>query len=600
MLLTDGGVMCQSASNVSAWYKLTPDPYGNYANGTWSSLASIPSPYAPYAFASAVLADGRVVVVGGEYTEVICPSGASPPCFAFDLTNLGAIYDPQSNTWTMLPPPQSPHFQCIGDAPSTVLADGRLIIGSKLYQDLAALDPRTLTWSLISATGKTDTMNSEEGWTLLPDGSFFTLDVAKAPSSERFLLSAPGSTTGVWVNSGNTPQDLHTPPTLPPTTAPGCPTYDPPGEIGPTPLLPDGTVFAIGADGLITNYVPPTTGSTPCFLVCPLPPVEGPTGAGTWTWIVWRLPSGLTVQDGPAAVLPSGHVLFGANQGSHLQYFEGAILPELATYFVPYYSPAIDVQSVPAPTPSDATAGTSLLVLPSGQVMFTDGTLYVQLYTPASWPQYDIAWAPTISRVPSNLNSGVTYQITGTQFNGLDQGSYYGDEFQNATNYPLVRITDLSTGHVFYAKTHNHSTMGVATGNATVSTNFDVPCNIEGGTSTVQVVANGIPSTGVNVGVSSDYVTTTTVTSSANPSVFSQSVTFTSRTTPSGLSGSSGTITFKDGNTTLGTFMANHGIASFATSTLAVGTHSISAVYGGNGCSNASTSPALNQVVNQD
>ena len=157
---------------------------------TWSSLASIPSPYAPYAFASAVLADGRVVVVGGEYTEVICPSGASPPCFAFDLTNLGAIYDPQSNTWTMLPPPQSPHFQCIGDAPSTVLADGRLIIGSKLYQDLAALDPRTLTWSLISATGKTDTMNSEEGWTLLPDGSFFTLDVAKAPSSERFLLSA--------------------------------------------------------------------------------------------------------------------------------------------------------------------------------------------------------------------------------------------------------------------------------------------------------------------------------------------------------------------------------------------------------------------------
>ena len=58
-----------------------------------------------------------------------------------------------------------------------------------------------------------------------------------------------------------------------------------------------------------------------------------------------------------------------------------------------------------------------------------------------------------------------------------------------------------ATGHVFYARTHDHSTMGVATGSATVSTNFDVPATMESGASTLEVVANGIPSAPVSVTV---------------------------------------------------------------------------------------------------
>jgi hypothetical protein len=95
----------------------------------------------------------------------------------------------------------------------------------------------------------------------------------------------------------------------------------------------------------------------------------------------------------------------------------------------------------------------------------------------------------------------MTYQISGTQFNGLSQAAAFGDEFQTATNYPLVRITNSSTGHVFYAKTHDHSTMAVATGSKIVSTNFDVPTGIETGASTLVVVANGIPSAAVNITV---------------------------------------------------------------------------------------------------
>jgi hypothetical protein len=289
--------MCQSAS---AWYKLTPDSTGSYLNGSWSSLAGFPSGYNPDAFASAVLADGRLVVVGGEYNN-------GP----FALTNMGAIYDPAVSNWTALIPPPftgTPnHWQCIGDAPATVLADGRLLIGSKLYQDLAALNPETLSWSVISESGKIDGFNSEEGWTLLPDGSVFTVDVKNAPASERFLLA--GLTTGIWVSAGVTPQDLHTPTTSGTLNAPGCPAYNPPGEMGPALLRPDGTVFAIGADGFTGIYTPPAAGST---------------AAGSWAQGP-ATPAGLNVEDGPAAVLPSGNVLFGGSpgeSGAGLRYFE--------------------------------------------------------------------------------------------------------------------------------------------------------------------------------------------------------------------------------------------------------------------------------------
>ena len=99
------------------------------------------------------------------------------------------------------------------------------------------------------------------------------------------------------------------------------------------------------------------------------------------------------------------------------------------------------------------------------------------------------------------VTRGSTYKISGQQFNGLSQAAAFGDEFETATNYPLVRITNQATGHVFYAKTHDHSTMGVATGKATVSTNFDVPAGMETGASSLVVVANGIPSKAVSVTV---------------------------------------------------------------------------------------------------
>jgi hypothetical protein len=81
LLLTDGTVMCQANEVSGKWLQLTPDNTGSYENGKWTSLKDTPQgtdtsfgaggscaprQYAPRYYASAVLADGRVVVIGGE------------------------------------------------------------------------------------------------------------------------------------------------------------------------------------------------------------------------------------------------------------------------------------------------------------------------------------------------------------------------------------------------------------------------------------------------------------------------------------------------------------------------------------------------------
>ncbi len=99
--------------------------------------------------------------------------------------------------------------------------------------------------------------------------------------------------------------------------------------------------------------------------------------------------------------------------------------------------------------------------------------------------------------------------------------------------------------------------------------------------------------------------TTTSLKSSANPSVFGQSVTFTAtvKAASPGSGTPSGTVTFYDGSTAIGTGttlgLGNPDTATFTTASLSVGSHAITAVYGGDGNFSTSTSTAINQGVNQ-
>ena len=63
MLLTDGTVLVQQVGSAN-WFKLSPDQFGSYVNGTWTQLAN--GPNGPTYYASAVLKDGRIFMAGGE------------------------------------------------------------------------------------------------------------------------------------------------------------------------------------------------------------------------------------------------------------------------------------------------------------------------------------------------------------------------------------------------------------------------------------------------------------------------------------------------------------------------------------------------------
>ena len=91
--------------------------------------------------------------------------------------------------------------------------------------------------------------------------------------------------------------------------------------------------------------------------------------------------------------------------------------------------------------------------------------------------------------------------------------------------------------------------------------------------------------------------TSVALTSSQNPSQFGQPVTFTAAVTASGGT-PTGTVTFNDNGSAIGGGTPAAGVATFTTSALAVGSHTITANYGGSALYAASTSPGLAQTVN--
>ena len=444
-LMTDGSILAQGESNWSNWYKYVPDASGSYADGTWTTVASLPSGYAPDAYAAAVLPDGRLLISGGEYNI--------PGNYDLQLVNLGAIYDPIKNTWTKLGHPNG--WGWIGDSPSMLLPNGTFLLGDKLMKQDAIYNPTSGKWKKLSAkNGKSD-FNAEEGWTLLGNGTILTADVLNAPNSEIYNPS-----TNKWSSAGSTIVDLrsespyHSCLQYGPKPA-DC--YLPPGEIGPAMLRPDGTVFATGSGQGGSGA---GTGHTAVYN----------TASGGWT-AGPDFPNGDNAGDSFAVLEPSGNVLvFGVS--GEIYEWNGSSLTGVGR------------------------EGGPPLLLPTGQVAMFGNS--VDLYTPTGQPK--TSWAPTVSNSPKSIKPGKTYTISGTQFNGLSQAVAFGDEFQNGTSYPLVRITNGKTGHVFYARTHGENNSGIAAGQQ-VTAQFDAPAKMDTGASTLVVVANGIPSTSVNVTV---------------------------------------------------------------------------------------------------
>jgi hypothetical protein len=451
LLLTDGTVMAHELSTPN-WHRLSPDSAGHYENGLWSALPAMPNnaaipaalggpTYAPLFFGAAVLQDGSVFIAGGEYNHNVSADMAA-----------AARFNPQTNTWTTLGGPAG--WTHVGDVSLCVLANGHVLLASIDDNRTAFFDPATNAYS--AGPNKLD-RGAEESLTLMPDGTVLVVQCTAIPGSEKYV---PGSNS--WVSAGNTPATL--PQSLPGIVA----------EIGATVLLTSGHAFAIGATGATALYSP------------------GPTPAALGTWTAGpTLKSGATTMhpsDAPAVLLPNGKVLLTGSPPATA----GNSFPGPTTFFE--YDPTTNTVAVVGAAANAATPCFQgrFLLLPSGKVLYSSQGGTIAVYTPDLAPA--AAWRPVITSISATLHPGSTYTLTGQQLNGLSQACFYGDDATMATNYPIVRLTNTGTGVVTYCRTANHSTMAVATGVASVTTQVTVPAGLANGAYSLEVIANGIPS----------------------------------------------------------------------------------------------------------
>jgi hypothetical protein len=440
LLLSDGTVMvkslacaCDTIGNV--WDKLTPDSLGSYVNGKWSRL--MPMHDTRFYFASQVLKDGRVFVAGGEYG-----SGAYT----------AETYDPLTDNWTQAP--GSGNF--FADANSEILEDGRVLVGSLNGQGNGTVifNPKTNTWT----NGPTcHGSHDESAWLKLPDKSILFVDI-DTKNSERYIPSL-----NQWVVDATLPDSL----------------YDPYWyESGAAFLLPDGRAFFLGSTGHTAYYTPSGTASPGAWAAGPDFPITFGKKYGT--------------VDAAGAMMVNGKILCAASPLNTSSDLTGAFHSPTAFYEFDYVSNAFTQISTPDGTDTLAYTPcyeTNMLDLPDGTILYaTQYSKQYYIYTPSGTAL--TIGKPTIGSI-QQLNCD-TFRMTGTLFNGISEGAGYGDDWQMASNYPIIRLTN--GNNVYYARSYNWNSTSVQSGNTPDSTFFTIPANLPDATYSLAVTANGISS----------------------------------------------------------------------------------------------------------
>ncbi len=435
ILLTDGTVMCltnDSSGTVSqegnTWDLLTPDSTGSYQNGTWFQLP--PMHDTRLYCATWVMPDGNVYVAGGEYG-----TGAGK----------GEIFNTTTQTWTSAT--GVPKGWAIYDGSSENLYDGTILQGVVETSSFQIIDnllyhPTTNSFGAAASCFKS---HDECSWVKLRDSSVMSVDL-ESMTSERYIPQLKK-----WVKDSslkNYIMDFKT------------------EETGPAFLLPNGKLFFLSDSTFTAIYTP-----------------SGDTSKGTWAQgpampIANGIQLGCT--DAPAAIMPNGNIL--CAMGPAQSYNSPVYL-----YEYNYISNTFTQISAPGggDTISTFAFATNMLDLPDGSVLygFQGSNIYYQ-YVPSVPPI--ASGKPVIDTI---MGTCPNFKITGKLFNGISEGSAYGDDWQCASNYPIVRLS--KGGNVYYAKTTNWNRVGaVMTDSLMDTTSFLIP-PMPAGIYAVQVIANG-------------------------------------------------------------------------------------------------------------
>jgi hypothetical protein len=457
--LRDGNILAHSdqGGNANQWFILKPARNGKYETGQWFGPFSMQSGYAPFFFSSAVLTDGKTVVIeGGEYNN-----GQAV------WTTLGSkgTYTPlqasPTISWAAATPPSG--WSTLGDAQSVVLADGTYFQANCCTKQTAYRNPDG-TWT--AGPNVLAVRNDESGYSTLGDGSnrVMMVDVqtnsncgGSTKSSEYYDFNGdkmwhcgPQLTQQLWQQSD---QELGS----------GVVFY-------PSAHHSKGGMFQYGGNSTFTNIL----------------------DANSFTWATGPTLGNFQQADGPGALEPNGLVLEQLSPGL----FQAGC--QFAEFDPEGNSGAGTLTNTVnnAFCPADSSFVGHLMIFPTGQIGSEDYDTVIYLYTPKSGVVSGVA--PTI--IPATnayLGGSKNNVLYGIQLNGLSENNFYGDDYQAATNYPLIRFTD-SSNNVYYGFTHDDSTHKMGAGLVSY-TKFDIDPATPPGTYTMQAVTNGIPSNSVTV-----------------------------------------------------------------------------------------------------
>lgn len=454
LLMTDGTVMAQG-NPFNTWYQLAPSFNGSYAAGAWSPLPSM-STQRLY-FASHVLPSGKLWILGGEYS-------GTP--LASNIAASGEMYDPIKKTWSPIASHPEGFF---GDDPSMLLNNGKILAGSIFSSNTYLYDIPSNTWSSAISKAYAD-RSDEETWVKLADGRVLTYDLFSSVDLAGQYAEVYDQKTNKW--TGISPSDGTAKGSIPALSSAAL-GYEMGAIMKVAGPGVGGRLFVIGASGRTALYTPSTNTWAP-----------GPDITGT----LFGNPALFGAADAPAAVMPNGHVLFAADASPSAGLFSPP------TQLFDYDPRTNTIKAVsPALVGSQLDAApafiTRMLMLPTGQVLLTDGSNQLWIYTADGEPQP--FWRPVYANV---IYSGAgAFQLQGVRMNGPSAGSGYGDDAESDENYPVVRLQN-DAGRVIYARTYNWSSNGIGQGVTTGTVSFTLPGNTPAGKYSIIVSGAGVSS----------------------------------------------------------------------------------------------------------
>jgi Kelch motif len=388
---------------------------------------------------------------------------------------------------------------CLGDDPSTLLSSGKILVGDLVNANTYIYNVAANSWSP-SGTKVYPDSSDEEGWTRTSEGTIVNYDLFQSVATNGSYAEKYNPKTGVW--RGISPSDGTAEGTIPQLSSPNL-GY----ELGPSLRLQDGRVFEIGATQHTALYNPvwntweagPDISGTLNGIASPFGADDAPGAILPNGHVIFAADAGASGFTSSGNITAGSPVITGIPSTALFQVFwsvSGTGIPGGA-YIASVDSPSQVTISSPAtastsgdaiawggtfsnPTelfefdplrnsihqitstlpdanlPFEGSYPTRMLILPTGQLLFSDSSSQLWVYTSEDAPN------PFLRPFITNVNSlgGGKFRLTGLQLDGQSSGAAYGDDDQMDSNYPIIRMVD-SHGNVLYARTSNWSKIAV-------------------------------------------------------------------------------------------------------------------------------------------